>query len=298
MGELFSRSEFVRVRGLRYHVRRWGDARLPKLILLHGWLDLSETFHYFVQPLLDRWQILAPDMRGFGYTEWQPGGYWFPDYVADVDALFEPYAADGPVIILGHSMGAQIAALYSGARPQRVSRLVCLDGPFVAETPAEHVFSGFVGWLDELRALEPPKIYDSFEQLAGSVLRMHPRLGKARAHFVARCWGKEDGYGRITLRADPQHKLHGPMPYRFELSQHVFRNIVAPTLFVDAERSISRDRLGETELARRRALIRNHRSVTIANTGHMLHFDAPEATAAAVRAFLSDLRPEEMPSPL
>jgi pimeloyl-ACP methyl ester carboxylesterase len=290
MTESFSRSEFVRVRGLRYHVRRWGDERLPKLILLHGWLDVSETFHHFVQPLLDRWQILAPDMRGFGYTEWQPGGYWFPDYVADVDVLFDHYAADGPSVIAGHSMGAQIAALYSGARPQRVSRLVCLDGPFVAETPAEQVFSGFVGWLDELRALEhalqPPKTYDSFEQLASSVLRMHPRLGTVRAQFVARCWGKEDGYGRITLRADPQHKLHGPMPYRFELSQHVFRNIAAPTLFIDATHCIPRNRLGEAELARRRALIRNHRSVTIADTGHMLHFDAPEATAAAVRAFL------------
>ncbi|MGZ2874013.1 alpha/beta fold hydrolase, partial [Pseudomonas aeruginosa] len=65
-----SRSEFLRIRGLRYHVRRWGDADKPPLVLLHGWLDVSETFHFMVQPLLERWQVIAPDWRGFGYSEW------------------------------------------------------------------------------------------------------------------------------------------------------------------------------------------------------------------------------------
>jgi len=282
-----SRSEFVRVRGLRYHVRRWGDDALPKLVLLHGWLDVSETFHFFAQPLLDRWQILAPDLRGFGYTQWQPAdGYWFPDYVADVDALFDQYVTDGPAVVIGHSMGAQVAALYAGARPQRVNRLVCLDGPFVRETPAERIQPNFVNWLDELRDLSPPNTYDSFEQLAKQVRRMHSKLPEHRADFIARCWGREDGRGRITLRADPLHKLHGPTPFRFEQSAQLFSHITAPTLFVDAELSGLRKNLGEAETVRRRAYIRDQRAVTIANAGHMLHFDQPEATAAAVRAFL------------
>ena len=84
---LTSRSEFLRVRGLRYHLRRWGDARLPLLFLGHGFLDVSATFEPLVAPLLDRWQVIAPDWRGFGHTEWPQEGYWFHDYVADLEAI-------------------------------------------------------------------------------------------------------------------------------------------------------------------------------------------------------------------
>ena len=64
-----SRSEFIRVRGLRYHVRRWGDDAAPKLFLLHGWLDVSATWQPVVEGLLSRWQVLCPDWRGFGHSQ-------------------------------------------------------------------------------------------------------------------------------------------------------------------------------------------------------------------------------------
>ena len=63
-----SRSEFVHVRGLRYHVRRWGDASAPKVFLLHGWLDVSATWQYVAEGLLPRVQVLAPDWRGGALT--------------------------------------------------------------------------------------------------------------------------------------------------------------------------------------------------------------------------------------
>ena len=84
---LSSRSDFLRIRGLRYHVRCWGDPRLPRLFLTHGWLDVSATFQPLVLPLLQRWQVLVPDWRGFGHSEWPQDGYWFYDYVADLEAL-------------------------------------------------------------------------------------------------------------------------------------------------------------------------------------------------------------------
>jgi pimeloyl-ACP methyl ester carboxylesterase len=43
-----SRSEFLDIRGLRYHVRRWGRPGAPKLFLLHGWMDVSASFQFVV----------------------------------------------------------------------------------------------------------------------------------------------------------------------------------------------------------------------------------------------------------
>jgi len=281
-----SRSEFLRVRGLRYHVRRWGEASLPRLFLTHGWLDVSATFQPLVEPLLDRWQVLLPDWRGFGYSEWPQDGYWFYDYVADLEAVLDHYSPDQPVLLAGHSMGAQAAALYAGLRPARVRKLVCLDGIGLPDAPPQRAPLRARKWLDDLR--QPPRIktYESFEQLAGRVRRQHPQLDEAQALFVARCWGQQDGYGRIRLCADPKHSLAGPQLYRAAEAEEVWRQITAPTLFIDAAKS--QTALPAEERARRRAAFADQRVVVIPDAGHMLHFDAPRETAQAIAVFLAD----------
>lgn len=278
-----SRSEFLRVRGLRYHVRRWGDAALPRLFITHGWLDVSATFQPLVEHLLERWQVLMPDWRGFGYSEWPQDGYWFYDYVADLEALLQHYSPDEPVLLAGHSMGAQVAALYAGLRPQRVRRLVCLDGIGLPDAPPQRAPARVRQWLDQLREPPPVKSYVSFEQLAGRVRRQHPQLSEAQALFVARCWGQQDGRGRIRLCADPKHTLAGPLLYRAAEAEEIWRQITAPTLFIDAAKSTVA--LPAEERARRRAAFADQRVVQVENAGHMLHFDAPQATAAAMAAF-------------
>ena len=281
-----SRSEFLRVRGLRYHVRRWGDAALPKLFMVHGWLDVSATFQLLVEPLLGRWQVLLPDWRGFGYSEWPQDGYWFYDYVADLDALLDHYSPGEPVLLAGHSMGAQAATLYSGLRPARVRRLICLDSIGLPESPPQRAPRRVRNWLDQLRQPPRQKSYESFEQLAGRVRLQHPHLSAEHALFVARCWGQQDGHGRIRLCADPHHRLDGPLSYRLAEAEEIWRQITAPTLFIDAGKS--KVALPADERARRRALFADQRAVLIEGAGHMLHFDAPRETAAAMAAFLAE----------
>ncbi|HET8883444.1 MAG TPA: alpha/beta hydrolase [Solimonas sp.] len=282
-----SRSEFVRVRGLRYHVRRWGDRRKPMLVLGHGFLDASATFEDLAQGLLDICQIVAPDWRGLGYTEWPADGYWFADYVADLDALVRHYAGnDAAIWLAGHSMGAQVASLYAGLCPERVSKLVLLDGLFSPDTRPEQAVARYRRWLAQLRMPMRAKTYASFAALAERIRVQHPQLSEQRAMFVARGWGAEDGRGRIRLLADPRHRLNMPGLYRVEESMAIWRQISAPTLFVDAERSFGATIISADERQARLACFRDHRYMRIAGAGHMLHFDAPQATAAAIADFL------------
>ena len=118
-------SDFVRIRGLRHHVRRWGDPAKPMLWLLPGWLDTSATWAPVAEGLVAEFQVLSPDWRGIGHTEWPQDGYWFYDYVADFEALADHYSLKDPILLTGHSMGAQIASLYAGVRPERVKKLAC-----------------------------------------------------------------------------------------------------------------------------------------------------------------------------
>ncbi|WP_230370551.1 alpha/beta fold hydrolase [Paludibacterium denitrificans] len=92
-----SRSETCLINQRRYHVRHWGPADAPLLVLLHGWMDCSATFQFTVDALQHEWHVLAPDWRGFGHSQWNDGSYYFPDYLADLDALLARYSDNQPV---------------------------------------------------------------------------------------------------------------------------------------------------------------------------------------------------------
>ena len=281
-----SRARHVRVRGLRHHLRCWGDPRRPWVLLGSGWLDCSATFGPMVAGLLPDFHVIAPDWRGLGHSEWPQDGYWFPDYVADIDALVQHLDPPGPIDLVGHSMGSQVLSLYAGLRPERVRRLAILDGLMLPGRGPEHAPEKFQRWLDQLARPRPPRVYASFDELADRIRRQHPQLDEAWAQFIARGWGAEDGHGRVRLLADPRHHLSMPIPYRVEESEAIWARVTAPVLFIDAGRSIFRGAMPEAEHLRRRAAFPQSRTVVIADAGHMLHWDAPAETAAAVKAFL------------
>jgi pimeloyl-ACP methyl ester carboxylesterase len=287
-----SRSEFLRARGLRHHVRCWpADARdddpRPPVFLLHGWGDVSATFAPLAAPLLERYRVLAPDLRGFGLSQWPADGYWFPDYVADFEVLADHYCPRAPIRLIGHSMGAQIASLYAGLRPARVHKLVLLDGLGLPDMPPQQAPARFRRWLDQLRDLPQQKCYASFAELAARIRRRHPGLAPEVAEFVARCWGREDQCGRIALCADPRHRLNMPGLYRAAEAEAIWKEVTAPTLFIDGGCSEFLARVA-AQRAQARRCFRERREVVIAHAGHMLHFDAPEQTARAITEFLAD----------
>ncbi|MDB5839999.1 MAG: alpha/beta hydrolase, partial [Herminiimonas sp.] len=113
-----SRSEFITVRGLRYHIRHWGREGAPLVFMVHGWMDVSASFQFVVDHLKQDWHVIAPDWRGFGLSDASKADtYWFPDYMADLEAILDHYAPDQAVDLVGHSMGGNVITTYAGVRP-------------------------------------------------------------------------------------------------------------------------------------------------------------------------------------
>jgi len=278
-------SIYLRLRGLRFHLRCWGAEDAPLLVYCHGWLDTTATFADVGERLGQRFRVVALDQRGYGYSEWPVDGYWFPDYVADLETLIDRLSPDQPVRLAGHSMGGQVASLYAGLRPARVSKLAVLDSLFLPDMPPAGAPRRFSRWLDQLKAPDRSKTYASFEELAARVQKQHPQLSDERALFVAQGWGAAGADGRIRLLADPKHRLDMPSLYRNAESMEIWKGITAPTLFLDAGASAFGKAITAEEKATRRACFRDPREVVIAEAGHMLHFDAPQATAQALLDF-------------
>jgi pimeloyl-ACP methyl ester carboxylesterase len=284
-----SESRFIDVRGLRYHVRRWAGDGAPKLVLLHGWMDVSASFQFMVDALRGRWDVYAPDWRGYGLTEWSKADcYWFPDYIADLDALLEAIEPGKPLGLVGHSLGGNVACLYAGIRPARVARLVNLEGFGLPRTSAEQAPERYRRWLDELRERPRLKPYGDFEALAARLRQGNPRLTQARARFLAEHWGRQ-AEGGVVLRGDPAHKIVNPLLYRYEEARAIWQQVSAPVLWVDAQHSdtLARMKLDPAEQAQRRAAFRSLRYETVQEAGHMLHHDQPEAVARLIEDFFA-----------
>ena len=281
-----STSDFHTIRGLRYHVRTWGDPTQPAFFLLHGWMDVSASFQFVVDCLQREWYVIAPDWRGFGLTQWPPGGYWFPDYYADLESMIDVLCPRGPARIVGHSMGANVAMAYAGIRPPRVAGLVNLEGFGLARTDPAQAPERLAQWMDELRAPAAEAEYASLDELAARVAKRNPRLTADRAAFIAACWSEPLPGGRVRLLTDPAHRRVNPYLYRREEMEGCWRRIEAPVLLVVGRESELLPRLvpdGGVESFR--AFVRKLEIAEVAGAGHMLHHEQPRAVARLVEAF-------------
>lgn len=282
-----SRSQFLELRGLKYHLRLWGETGAPKVFLLHGWMDVSASFQFLVDALRHDWQLIAPDWRGFGLSAWAREGYSFADYLADLEALLEHFASGERVNLVGHSMGGNVACLYAGLRPERIRRVVSLEGFGTPDGDAAKAPQKLVDWLDALRAPPQFKPYANLGAVADRLLKSNPRLPRERALFLAGHWAHEAADG-ARLRSDPWHKAPFPSVYRLAEMFACWQRIEAPVLWVDAPESFVPQWLAEGPegFARRKAQIRHLRHETIPEAGHMVHLDQPERVAELLEDFL------------
>ena len=259
------RDESHVIRGLRHHLTCWGSSDVSPVVLLHGWMDTGATFQFLVDAMSDRWSFVAPDWRGFGRSDWEAGGYWFPNYLADLDALLDIFSPGAPATLVGHSMGGNVASLYAGVRPQRVSRLVNIEGLGLPRTSADQAPERYRRWLDELHSTPAFSTYTSIEQFAQFLAGRNARLDPARARFIAAAWSQRGADGKIAIRSDPRHKLVNPVLYRREEAEACWRNVTAPVLVLLGEHSEFRGRLGEDSRDERlQALFRDVRVETVA----------------------------------
>jgi pimeloyl-ACP methyl ester carboxylesterase len=277
----------LEVRGLRFQLYHWQGRRSAPVLMVHGWGDSGATFQFVADQLPEELTLVAFDARGFGRTDWPQDGYWFPDYLADLDAIIDQLAPHDPVDLLGHSMGGNVAMLYAGVRPQRVRRLMNLEGFGLRRSEPGDAPERYREWLDEVKHGSRFATYASFEQLATVLARRNPRTCAEHLHFIARAWGQQGEDGMVRLRADPRHKHVNPVLYQREQAEACWQRITAPMQLVLGEESALVKQLG-TEFEDT-ALHQKLAGTAMARIpgGHMLHHEVPAAVAELMMRFFA-----------
>ena len=294
-----SRSEYVPIRNLRYHVRTWGEpgpGKVP-LVMVHGWMDVAASYQFVVDAFAQDHYVVAPDWRGYGLTEVpHTDNYWFPDYLADLDFLIDHYSPGVPVNLVGHSMGGNVAMLYSGVRPARVRRLVNLEGFGMPATQPAQAPGRLAKWIDELKAYHRGdmdlKTYGSAQGVAERLMKTNRRLTQDKAEWLAQHWAQAVGDHTWRILGHAAHKIVNANLYRVDEVLEIYRSITAPVLAVIA----SDDSLGQwwkgrftlAEYEERLKAVSDVRVIRIDDAGHMMHHDQPLQLARAIEGFLGD----------
>ena len=261
-------------------------------------MDVAASFQFLVDAFAGAWHVIAPDLRGFGRSDWQAQGYWFADYVADLDALVEHFAPGEPVDAGRATAWARTSSCTTRACDRSASRRWSRStASAFPPRPRRRPRARSGAWLDALQRLPSFTPYASFEAVAARLMKNDPRLSPDKAAFLARHWAAGHADGTVRLTSDPRHKLPFPTVYRLEETFAIWRCIRARTLWVAAEDShIPRwlnahpEGEGATDsmagVRKRMAHVPGATLAVVPDAGHMLHHDQPQAVARAIEGFL------------
>ncbi|HAU67631.1 MAG: alpha/beta hydrolase [Arenicella sp.] len=278
----------LKLRSLNTRITQWGDSSKPLLVLLHGWMDCGGSFQFIAPKLAEHFYVVAPDLRGFGDTDHAPG-YWFPDYLADLEALLNVYAPNKPVDLAGHSMGGNIAMMYAGISPHRVKRVLSLESAGLLPTVPKEAPEKYRRWMMEVLSEQPARLYPSRQALLMSIHKSNPQLAPDIVETLFDLWAEPAGpEGGFRLKHDHAHRYTNPYRYNYDDIQAIWSEISAKVGLAMATHSPMYSRL---ESADRINDIRSSLNISEENyyllegAGHMIHLERPEETTKLMLHF-------------
>jgi pimeloyl-ACP methyl ester carboxylesterase len=266
----------------------WGDESKRPLILIHGSRDHARSWDFVAEALLDRYAVYAPDLRGHGDSEWAVGGqYEIIDYVVDLAKMVEVMAR-GPVTLVAHSLGGGVAIQYAGAFPDRVAKLVVVEGlaPGIMrdKRPADERLRDFVRRMRDLEASRGPRPYATIEEAADRMQEANRGLSRELALHLARHGSRRNEDGYYVWKHDNHMVLRSPHEWSLEDGRAFWSAITCPVLLINGSKSSRQDPSDESWTS----AFRDMRRVVVEDSDHWVHHDQRDAFLRVVNEFLSE----------
>jgi pimeloyl-ACP methyl ester carboxylesterase len=270
----FPKDMFLDLPEVRLHYLEWGEPTNPPLLLLHGGSAHAHWWDHIAPALANEFRVLALDLRGHGDSGWvaEESSYQIEQYVGDL-AQVVSHLALPPFVLIGHSLGGFIAMSYASAYAQRLRALVVVD---------IGLRIGGSRFMQLLRHMSSPVYTDEADLYRR--FRLLPEKTSASAellHHIARHSVRQRDDGRLTLKCDRATMNRDPRDLRAQLP-----NIHCPTLILRGSASRNLSASTQEEMLR---LCSHARGVEIADAGHHIFLDTPEAFLIEVQNFLSGI---------
>jgi len=259
-------SLYVKGMDVDIHLATKGDPAGIPLLLLPGITSYSLSFANLLSLVPDQYYALSMDMRGRGKSTRVPAGYRLEHYVADVLNVLNALV-ENPVrpFLVGHSMGARVAAAFAGRHSSLVSGIVLIDPPVNGPGQRPVYPNSLSMFLEQKAAVDQ----DEYARFRG----FFPNFSEEQVEERFR------EYRNVSLEAiieSYQSLLREPF-------QIHFRTITCPTLLLAAELG---DTIREQELKVLQSLNPAMKTIRVRNVGHMVYKEAPAETASNIIEFV------------
>jgi len=274
---------------LRLHYVDWGNRDAPPLILQHGGRDHCRSWDWVAEELAKDWHVIAPDLRGHGDSAWVPdGNYGTNAFVYDFAQLVHTLGHD-QVTIVAHSLGGNIATRFTGLYPEKVRKLVNIEGlgpspEMRARREAEGYAERFRKWIDGRRASSGrlPRRYPSIEAAYARMKEENGFLTDEQARHLTVHGASRNEDGTWSWKFDPYLNNWPFEDTPEERLEELWGAITCPILFLYGADSWA----SNPEKDGRAMVFKDWRVSEFENAGHWLHHDQFDRFMAEVRAFL------------
>jgi len=225
----------------------WEAGSGPCMVLLHGAGDQAGTWARMVPPFVEDYRVVIPDLPGHWKSDPRSGPLGVGQVLAGIEAVMEIVCGGEPAILVGNSLGAWVAMLYDRENPDRVARLVAINGGAITEhNPAINLYptnrkearATMKGLMGPATLPVPDFVLDDIirhsrvgpaGRIAQTADQMGPYLLDDRLNEVTvpvdLVWGDADGlltlegYAQRLLDGLPRARLHpvhgcGHVPHR------------------------------------------------------------------------------------
>lgn len=281
-------SQFYYSHRLKLHFWDWGDNGKPNLLLVHGGMDHARSWDRIAEAFVDDFRVLAPDLRGHGDSSWAPGSmYSIAEFILDLSALVD-IVGKHPVYIIGHSLGAAVVLQYAGIYPERVRKLVTIEG--VASPPKlaapKPAYARLRDWIEASRECEKriPHRYPSLQAACERMQKENAYLSEEMARHLTLLGSNWNPDGTLTWKFDNFIRAISPYSFRMAEACEIWSNIQCPVLLFRGLDSWAADPVEEGHIK----AIANHRLISVPNAGHWVHHDQPEIFIEETKRFLAE----------
>ncbi len=274
---------------LRLNYVDWGNPDAPPLILQHGGRDHCRSWDWVAEELRHDWHVIAADLRGHGDSEWSPEGHYGMDaFVYDFAQLVHTLDYE-QVTIISHSLGGNIATRFAGLYPEKVRKLVNIEG--LGPSPESRAEAAEIGtdkrlrqWIEDKRksAGRLPRRYDTlraaFERMKGE----NSFLTEAQARHLTIHGASRNEDGTWSWKFDNYLYVWDITDITYAQVQAIWQAITCPVLIFHGADSF----VSNPEKDGRMVFLPTARVIEYENAGHWLHHDQFDRFMADAKAFL------------
>lgn len=265
----------------------WGNEGKPVVILVHGSRDHARSMDWIARALRDDYHVYAIDLRGHGNSAWAPGAlYSVSEHILDL-TVFADIINAYPVRIISHSLGGIVSLYYTGTYPEKVSRLVAIEGigvgPLVSNVPPH---TQMRKWLEKIRDVDhhAPRAYPTLVDAVNRMKEANPFLSDEVAAYLTLHGTNWNAEGSLVWKFDPYTRIVPPFGLDLAGACEILSQITCPTLLFWGKQSFARD----PEQDPQAQAIPNKRIVKVDHAGHWLHHDQLEVFLAETKKFLAE----------